>query len=171
MDRKKLLARITGGGGLLAVLTLATSGLFKVAAFAREAFIASHFGLSSFTDAYFAFQQFPLILLTFMFGAFGLAFTPAYVGGEAFTRECCLVAWLAAVWEFVRSPAHNDDCSTCPLVVARVHEHAFHPWRGNSSDSELCLHADYLARDLSRLRRWQVGTTCGPCSSPACLIW
>lgn len=67
-----------GGGGLLALLTLATSGLFKMAAFGREAFIASHFGLSSFTDAYFAFQQFPLMLMTFMFGAFGLAFTPAY---------------------------------------------------------------------------------------------
>ncbi len=91
MDRKKLLARITGGGGLLAVLTLATSGLFKVAAFAREAFIASHFGLSSFTDAYFAFQQFPLILLTFMFGAFGLAFTPAYAA-EKRSQES--VAWL-----------------------------------------------------------------------------
>ena len=78
MDLKKLLSRLMGGGGLLALLTLATSGLFKIAAFAREAFIASHFGLSSFTDAYFAFQQFPLMVMTFMFGAFGLAFAPAY---------------------------------------------------------------------------------------------
>ncbi len=75
-DAKKLLSRVIGGGGLLALLTIATSGLFKIAAFAREAFIASHFGLSSFTDAYFAFQQFPLIVMTFMFGAFSLAFTP-----------------------------------------------------------------------------------------------
>jgi hypothetical protein len=91
MSLKGLFARLARGGGLLALLTLATSGLFKIAAFAREAFIASHFGLSSFTDAYFAFQQFPLILSSFMFGAFSLAFTPAYA---AENREGRQVAWL-----------------------------------------------------------------------------
>jgi peptidoglycan biosynthesis protein MviN/MurJ (putative lipid II flippase) len=91
MNLKKILARLVGGGGLLALLTLATSGLFKIAAFAREAFIASHFGLSSFTDAYFAFQQFPLMVMTFMFGAFGLAFTPAYSTEKRLEGK---VAWL-----------------------------------------------------------------------------
>jgi glycosyltransferase involved in cell wall biosynthesis len=67
------------------------AGLFKIAAFAREAFIASRFGLSSVTDAYFASQQFPLILVTFMFGAFSLAFTPAYATEK---RETGRVAWL-----------------------------------------------------------------------------
>ena len=91
MGLKKQLGRLSGGSALLAALTLATGGLFKVAAFAREAFIASRFGLSSTTDAYFAFQQFPLILVTFMFGAFALAFTPAYAAEK---RETGQVAWL-----------------------------------------------------------------------------
>ena len=72
-------------------LTLATGGLFKCAAFAREAFIASHFGLTAVTDAYFGLQQFPLSLGTFMFGAFALAFTPAYA--EAKSRHC-EVEWM-----------------------------------------------------------------------------
>src|SRR5436305_5406415 len=63
---------------LLVLCTLAAGAIFKVSAFAREAFIASRFGLSSVTDAYFALQQLPLTLATFMFGAFALAFTPAY---------------------------------------------------------------------------------------------
>src|SRR3984957_13481367 len=91
MNLKWLLARLLGGGGLLALLTLATSGLFKIAAFAREVFIVSHFGLSTFTDSYFAFQQFPLMLVTFMFGAFALAFTPAYAAEKHMGRP---VAWL-----------------------------------------------------------------------------
>ena len=91
MDLKRPLSRLGREGGLLAVLTLGTAGLFKVAAFAREAFIASRFGLSSFTDAYFAFQQFPLIIATFMFGAFGLAFIPAYADEK---RKTGRVTWL-----------------------------------------------------------------------------
>jgi glycosyltransferase involved in cell wall biosynthesis len=85
------LRRLVGGGALLAAFTLGLSGLFKIAAFAREAFIASRFGLSSFTDAYFASQQLPLILVTFMFGAFSLAFTPAYAAEK---RQSGRVAWL-----------------------------------------------------------------------------
>jgi peptidoglycan biosynthesis protein MviN/MurJ (putative lipid II flippase) len=65
--------------------------LFKLSAFAREAFIAFRFGLSSFTDAYFAFQQLPLMLMAFMFGAFALAFTPVYAVEK---REAGKVAWL-----------------------------------------------------------------------------
>jgi len=91
MNPQRLLSRLMGGGGLLALLTLATGGLFKIVGFAREAFIASHFGLSNFTDAYFAFQQFPLMLATFMFGAFALAFTPAYAAER---REGRKVEWL-----------------------------------------------------------------------------
>lgn len=75
----------------MAILTLGTGGLFKIAAFAREAFIASRFGLSNVTDAYFAFQQFPLILATFMFGAFSLAFTPVYAAEK---RASGHVPWL-----------------------------------------------------------------------------
>jgi len=91
MDLRKLLSRLIGGGGFIALLTLAVSGLFKIAAFGREAFIASHFGLSNLTDSYFAFQQFPLMLMTFMFGAFGLAFTPAYAEEK---RRAGKVEWM-----------------------------------------------------------------------------
>lgn len=97
MRLHRRLSQLIRDGGLLAVLTLATAGLFKIAAFAREAFIASRFGLSSFTDAYFAFQQFPLILATFMFGAFGLAFTPAYASEK---RKTGSVPWLPGVTVF-----------------------------------------------------------------------
>ena len=64
-------------------ITLGAGGLFKCAAFAREAFIASHFGLTAVTDVYFGLQQFPLSLATFMFGAFALAFTPAYAEAKS----------------------------------------------------------------------------------------
>jgi glycogen(starch) synthase len=91
MNLKRHLKRFPSGGALLAALTLGLSGLFKLAAFVREAFIASRFGLSSFTDAYFASQQLPLILVAFMFGAFALAFTPAYAAEK---RASGRVAWL-----------------------------------------------------------------------------
>src|SRR5206468_5805519 len=60
-------------------------------AFVREAFIAAYFGLSAVTDAYFSLQQFPLALSTFMFGAFALAFTPAYAEAR---RRPGAVAWM-----------------------------------------------------------------------------
>jgi putative peptidoglycan lipid II flippase len=72
------LSRYGSGPAALLIISLATGGIFKLAAFAREAFIAAKFGLSAVTDAYFGLQQFPLALASFMFGAFSLAFTPAY---------------------------------------------------------------------------------------------
>src|SRR4051812_47178772 len=62
----------------LILLTLSIGAIFKVAAFWRETYIASRFGVSADTDIYFGLQQIPLALVTFMLGAFGLAFTPAY---------------------------------------------------------------------------------------------
>src|SRR5436305_6760024 len=76
---------------LLVLCTLAAGAIFKVSAFAREAFIASRFGLSAVTDAYFALQQLPLTLATFMFGSFALAFTPAYAEAR---RQNETVRWL-----------------------------------------------------------------------------
>jgi peptidoglycan biosynthesis protein MviN/MurJ (putative lipid II flippase) len=75
----------------LIAAAIAVSGLFKIAAFAREAFIATRFGLSSVTDAYFAIQQFPLALATYAFGAFTLAFVPAYVRSR---KEEGTVSWM-----------------------------------------------------------------------------
>jgi len=79
---------------LLICLTLLTGGLFKISAFAREAFIAAKFGLSSATDAYFALQQLPLTVATFMFGSFALAFTPMYAEGR---RGSGAVTWLSGL--------------------------------------------------------------------------
>ena len=87
---KKLSGYGSGPAALLAI-SLATGGIFKLSAFAREAFIAAKFGLSAVTDAYFGLQQFPLALASFMFGAFSLAFTPAYENDQ---RRSSTVAWL-----------------------------------------------------------------------------
>lgn len=57
------------------------SGLFRLSAFIRETYIAARFGLSTATDAYYSLQQLPLSVSTFMFGAFALAFAPAYGQG------------------------------------------------------------------------------------------
>jgi putative peptidoglycan lipid II flippase len=91
MNFRKPLPRFARDGGLLAVLTLGIAGLFKITAFGREAFIASWFGLSSVTDAYFAFQQLPVMLAAFMFGAFALAFAPIYADEK---RKNGQVEWL-----------------------------------------------------------------------------
>jgi putative peptidoglycan lipid II flippase len=85
------ISRYRSGSALLVGLTLATGAVFKMCAFAREAFIAANFGLSAATDAYFALQQFPASLVAFMFGAFSLAFTPAYADEE---RRSGSVEWL-----------------------------------------------------------------------------
>ena len=87
---KKISAYGSGPAALL-LISLATGGIFKLSAFAREAFIAAKFGLSAVTDAYFGLQQFPLALASFMFGAFSLAFTPAY---ENERRRSGNVEWL-----------------------------------------------------------------------------
>jgi putative peptidoglycan lipid II flippase len=76
---------------ILIGLTLLAGGLFKISSFVREAFIAARFGLSAVTDAYFGLQQFPLTLATFMFGAFALAFTPAYAEAK---RRPGAIAWM-----------------------------------------------------------------------------
>ncbi len=68
----------------LILLTLIVGGVFKLSAFAREAFIASRFGFSSTTDTYFALQQLPLTVSAFILGPFARAFTPAY--GASYQR-------------------------------------------------------------------------------------
>jgi putative peptidoglycan lipid II flippase len=92
MECFKKLSRYASGSAALLVISLATGGIFKLSAFAREAFIAAKFGLSAVTDAYFGLQQFPLALASFMFGAFSLAFTPAYENTQR--RRSGIVEWL-----------------------------------------------------------------------------
>ncbi len=91
MTLSQRLRRYSAHPALLIGLTLVTGGLFKLSAFAREAFIAARFGLSSVTDTYFGLQQFPITLATFMFGSFALAFTPAYAAAR---NRGQTVAWL-----------------------------------------------------------------------------
>ena len=86
-----LLQRLRSRSLFLVIFTLGAGAIFKVSAFAREAFIASRFGFSSLTDAYFALQQLPVTLAAFMFGAFALAFTPAYAHEHQKNGE---VRWL-----------------------------------------------------------------------------
>jgi putative peptidoglycan lipid II flippase len=88
---RKLAGKFRSRSLILVALTLGAGAIFKISAFAREAFIASRFGLSSLTDAYFALQQLPVTLATFMFGAFALAFTPAYAHEQ---RRSGTVRWL-----------------------------------------------------------------------------
>src|SRR3954447_10987890 len=88
---KKFVEKLGSRSLFLIASTLAAGAVFKISAFAREAFIASRFGLSSLTDTYFALQQLPITLATFMFGAFALAFTPAYAQEH---RKSGTVQWL-----------------------------------------------------------------------------
>src|SRR5690242_10106468 len=81
-------------GALPLAITLLAGGVFKISAFVREAFITSHFGLTPLTDTYFSLQQLPLMLGTFMFGAFGRAFTPAYTDS---VNETGRAGWLAGL--------------------------------------------------------------------------
>jgi putative peptidoglycan lipid II flippase len=67
------------------------SGLFRLSAFVRETYVAARFGLSTATDVYYGLQQLPLTVSTFMFGAFALAFAPAYVQGK---RGAAAPEWL-----------------------------------------------------------------------------
>jgi len=92
MGYLKKISNYASGPAALLLISLATGGIFKLSAFAREAFIAAKFGLSAVTDAYFGLQQFPLALASFMFGAFSLAFTPAYENEHR--RHSGNVEWL-----------------------------------------------------------------------------
>ncbi len=92
----------------LLLFTLSIGAIFKVAAFWREAYIASRFGVSADTDVYFGLQQIPMALVTFMFGAFGLAFTPAYTHARRTQEGPCWAAGaliLAVVLGFAGSAA------------------------------------------------------------------
>lgn len=91
MNWRNLLAGERARAFYLIAAAIAVSGLFKIAAFAREAFIAARFGLSAVTDAYFAVQQFPLALATYVMGAFALAFVPAYLSSR---KEDGTVRWM-----------------------------------------------------------------------------
>jgi len=74
--------RLLREGALTVILTIGAGIVFKLVAFLRESYVASQFGLSPQTDAYFGFQQLPLMLSTFMLGSFCLAFAPAYAEAQ-----------------------------------------------------------------------------------------
>ena len=105
MKIKKVFSRGRVSTMILIGLALGVSGIFKIAAFAREAFIAARFGLSAITDAYFALQQFPITLATYMYGAFALAFVPAYL--QARKRNNETAAWIPGllIWCFLAGTA------------------------------------------------------------------
>jgi putative peptidoglycan lipid II flippase len=76
--------------------------LFKLAAFVREAYIAAKFGLSGQMDAYFAFQQLPFTLMSFMGGAFCVAFVPAFAKAKQHYEGG---RWLTAILNFTLAAA------------------------------------------------------------------
>ncbi|WP_300449838.1 lipid II flippase MurJ [Accumulibacter sp.] len=61
-----------------ALLQLTINAVGKGLAFLREVMVSSLFGVSHVTDAYFAIQQLLSFVLSYMMGAFNLAFVPAY---------------------------------------------------------------------------------------------
>ena len=76
--------------------------LFKLAAFVREAYIAAKFGLSGQMDAYFTFQQLPFTLMSFMGGAFCVAFVPAFAKAKQHYEGG---RWLTAILNFTLAAA------------------------------------------------------------------
>lgn len=64
--------------GMLSAVLLISLGS-KILGLIREVYISSHFGVSSLTDAFFGVQQLPVIMMSYMAGAFTLAFVPHYV--------------------------------------------------------------------------------------------
>jgi peptidoglycan biosynthesis protein MviN/MurJ (putative lipid II flippase) len=113
MKYVKKLSKYGSASAALLAISLMTSGIFKLSAFAREAFIAAKFGLSGVTDAYFGLQQFPLALASFMFGAFSLAFTPAY---ETEQRRSGNVEWMPGL--LLYSSAFGAGLTVLMMVCA-----------------------------------------------------
>ena len=64
--------------GLLSAVLLISFGS-KVLGLIREVYISSHFGVSAVTDGFFGVQQLPVMMMSYMMGAFTLAFIPHYV--------------------------------------------------------------------------------------------
>lgn len=118
---------------ILICLTLAAGALFKLSAFAREAFIAAKFGLSATTDAYFGLQQLPLTASTFMFGSFTLAFAPAY----AESRRCGEVAWLSGLTVF--AVLIGSVLTVCMLIAAPLLLELFVPSSGKNAFATLAI--------------------------------
>ena len=59
----------------------------KLLGLAREVYISSCFGVSSITDAFFGVQQLPVMMMSYMAGAFTLAFIPHYVALKEHGRQ------------------------------------------------------------------------------------
>lgn len=106
----------------LLAFTLAIGGIFKLAAFWRETYIAARFGVSVDTDIYFGLQQIPLAILTFTLGAFGLAFTPAY--SRARQTEERLI-WTSGILTFALLFGLAGSALTMlaePFLLEAIHE-------------------------------------------------
>lgn len=134
MQLWKWLARYRSRSAVLVCLTLATGAAFKGSAFVREAFIAAKFGLSAVTDAYFGLQQFPTTLATFMFGAFALAFTPAYAEARARSGK---VEWLSGLLFY--GCLTGAALTALMLACSPFLLHAFHSAGARDVESTLAI--------------------------------
>jgi putative peptidoglycan lipid II flippase len=82
-------AAATGLGSLL----LLNVGL-RVVGLTREVIVSSRFGSTSGTDAYYLAQQVPLLLSSFMLGAFMIVFVPAYGRQPDLELQYVFVRWV-----------------------------------------------------------------------------
>ncbi len=64
------------------LLVLAVNAGSKVVGFVREVYVSALYGVSQVTDAFFAIQQLPLFVSTYLFGAFTLVFVPHYAAAK-----------------------------------------------------------------------------------------
>jgi putative peptidoglycan lipid II flippase len=122
MRSLKKIFRLGSSPAALVGFALVSGALFKLSAFAREAFIAAKFGLSAVTDTYFGLQQLPLIVATFMLGAFALAFTPAYA--EARRRNSGIVEWLPGLLFYgclIGTAMTVLTLAAAPLLLRTIH--------------------------------------------------
>ncbi len=71
------------------LLVLAINVGSKAVGFVREVYISGLYGVSDVTDAFFAIQQLPLFVSTYLFGAFTLVFVPQYAAAKrgGFAKE------------------------------------------------------------------------------------
>lgn len=106
---------------LLAV-TLGIGGIFKLAAFWRETYIAARFGVSADTDIYFGLQQVPMALSTFVLGAFGLAFTPAYSRARRTEEKTVWTGGILAIAALVGFAGSIITMLAEPFLLGAIHK-------------------------------------------------
>ncbi len=124
---KQLLQGTRHYSGVLSIVLLISLGS-KVLGLVREVYISSRFGVSEITDSFFGVQQLPVMMMSYMTGAFTLAFVPHYVVVKAhgrhrqFLRRLLLVlAAITAVATFAMIIGASDVIPSIVGVRSQSH--------------------------------------------------